>query len=128
LREAIEECDLFVYLLSPETVAAGSYALAELGLIQARWPHPRGRVLPVKLAPTPLEAVPPYLKAVTMYEPQGDPVPGVVARLRACRRDGGTLLWIALPQRLPSSLWAEDGRAPTSARQRGRAKGRAAGR
>ena len=95
LREAIEECDLFVYLLSPETVAAGSYALAELGLIQARWPHPRGRVLPVKLAPTPLEAVPPYLKAVTMYEPQGDPVPGVVAAIARLSPRRRHLLWIA---------------------------------
>ena len=95
LREAIDECDLLVYLLSPESVAAGSYALAELALAQTRWPHPRGRVLPVKLAPTPLDAVPPYLKAVTMYEPQGDPVPGIVAaiaRLSPARR---RLAWIA---------------------------------
>jgi len=35
LREAIDDCDLFVFLLAPETVAPGSYALAELGLAQA---------------------------------------------------------------------------------------------
>ena len=77
-------------------MASGSYALAELALVQSRWRHPRGRVLPVKLAPTPIENVPPYLRAVTILEPQGDPVPGVdaaVARLgpgRARRR------WILL--------------------------------
>jgi tetratricopeptide (TPR) repeat protein len=81
LREAIDDCDLFVYLVSPESVAPGSYALAELQLAQARWPHPRGRVLPVRLAPTPLADVPPYLKAVTMFEPQGDAVPGIVAAI-----------------------------------------------
>ena len=96
LREAIERCDLFIFLLSPESVASGSYALAELALVQSRWRHPRGRVLPVKLAPTPIESVPPYLRAVTILEPQGDPVPGIdaaVARLgpgRARRR------WILL--------------------------------
>jgi hypothetical protein len=81
LREAIDDCDLFVFLVSPESVAAGSYALAELALAQQRWSHPRGRVLPVKLTATPIESVPPYLKAVTMYEPQGDPVPGIVAAI-----------------------------------------------
>lgn len=89
LREAIAGCDLFIYLVSPESVAAGSYALAELALAQQRWTHPRGRVLPVKLAPTPLASIPPYLKAVTMVEPQGDPVPGIVAavaRLAPARR------------------------------------------
>ena len=93
LREAIDDCDLFIFLLTPETVAPGSYALAELGLAQARWRHPRGRVLPVKLAATPISSVPPYLKAVTMFEPQGDPVPGIVAavaRLAPGRRRG---LW-----------------------------------
>ena len=79
LREAIEGCDLFIFLLSPESVSPGGYALAELALAQSRWRHPRGRVLPVKLAPTPIESVPPYLRAVTILEPQGDPVPGVVA-------------------------------------------------
>jgi len=95
LREAIADCDLFIYLVSPESVAAGSYALAELALAQQRWAHPRGRVLPVKLAPTPLASIPPYLKAVTMVEPQGDPVPGIVAavaRLAPARRH---LKWAA---------------------------------
>ena len=96
LREAIEDCDLFVYLVSPESVAAGSYALAELGLVQARWPHPRGRVLPVKLAPTPLASVPPYLKAVTMLEPQGDPVPGIVAAIARLAPGRRRLLWLAV--------------------------------
>ena len=95
LREAIDDCDLFVYLVSPESVAAGSYALAELGLVQTRWQHPRGRVLPVKLAPTPLASVPPYLKAVTMFEPQGDPVPGIVAAIARLAPGRRRLLWLA---------------------------------
>ena len=96
LREAIEDCDLFVYLVSPESVAAGSYALAELGLVQSRWPHPRGRVLPVQLAPTPLASVPPYLKAVTMFEPQGDPVPGIVAAIARLAPGRRRLVWLAV--------------------------------
>jgi hypothetical protein len=96
LREAIDDCDLFVYLVSPESVAPGSYALAELQLAQARWPHPRGRVLPVRLAPTPLADVPPYLKAVTMFEPQGDAVPGIVAAIARLGPGRRRRTWLAL--------------------------------
>ena len=95
LREAIADCDLFIYLISPESVAAGSYALAELALVQQRWAHPRGRVLPVKLAPTPLTSIPPYLKAVTMVEPQGDPVPGIVAAVAQLAPARRRLKWAA---------------------------------
>lgn len=95
LREAIAGCDLFIYLVSPESVAAGSYALAELALAQQRWAHPRGRVLPVKLAPTPLATIPPYLNAVTMVEPQGDPVPGIVAAVARLAPTRRRLRWAA---------------------------------
>lgn len=106
LREAIDDCDLFIYLVSPESVAPGSYALAELGLAQTRWPHPRGRVLPVKLAPTPLASVPPYLKAVTMYEPQGDPVPGIVAAISRLAPGRRRWLWLAAGATLVGAVLA----------------------
>ncbi len=89
LREAISECDVFIFMVAPESVAHGSYALAELGLAQNRWRHPRGHVLPVVVAPTPIESVPPYLKAVTLLQPQGDVVAetlAAVASMRARRR------------------------------------------
>jgi hypothetical protein len=89
LREAVAECDVFIFLVSPESIAGGSYALAELGLAQNRWRHPRGRVLPVVVAPTPIESIPPYLKAVTLLQPQGDVVAetlAAVARMSTRRR------------------------------------------
>ena len=79
LREAIAECDVFIFLVSPESVASGSYALAELNLAQQRWRHPRGRVLPVIVAPTPMASIPPYLKAVTLLQPQGELVAETLA-------------------------------------------------
>jgi hypothetical protein len=96
LREAIENCDVFVFVLSPESVAPDSYALAELALAQSRWRHPRGRVLPVKLAPTPIDTVPPYLRAVTILEPQGDPIPGIAAAIDRLAPGRHRLRWIAL--------------------------------
>ena len=79
LREAIGKCDVFIFLVSPESVATGSYALAELNLAQQRWRHPRGRVLPVVVAPTPMASIPSYLKAVTLLQPQGEIVAETLA-------------------------------------------------
>ncbi len=79
LREAIADCDVFIFLVSPESVATGSYALAELNLAQQRWRHPRGRVLPVVVAPTPMESIPSYLKAVTLLQPRGEVVAETLA-------------------------------------------------
>ena len=85
IRQGILDCDLLLFLLSPESVATGSYALAELDIAKARWRHPGGHVLPVKVAPTPKEAIPPYLRAVTILEPQGDLVAETVAAVEAVR-------------------------------------------
>lgn len=85
LRKGIEACDLLLFLVSPESVAPGSYALAELNIAKARWRHPGGRVLPVKVAPTPLADIPAYLRAVTLLEPQGEVVAETVAAVAAIR-------------------------------------------
>ena len=79
LREAIADCNVFIFLVSPESVATGSYALAELNLAQQRWRHPRGRVLPVVVAPTPMASIPSYLKAVTLLQPRGEVVAETLA-------------------------------------------------
>jgi len=86
LRNAIERCDLFIFLISPETVAPASYALAELSIAEQRWRHPAGRVLPVMVAPTPKEAIPPYLRAVTILETKGDAVAETAATVRRFSR------------------------------------------
>ena len=40
IRDAIDDADRYVFLISPESVEPGSYALTELSLAQARWPQP----------------------------------------------------------------------------------------
>jgi hypothetical protein len=47
IRNAIEESDLLVFLISRDSVAAGRYTLTELKFAEQKWPHPGGRVLPV---------------------------------------------------------------------------------
>lgn len=97
LRAAIEDCDLFVFLVAPESVAAGSYARSELSIAEQRWRRPAGRVLPVLVAPTPFDSIPPYLGAVTLLQPQGDAVAETVAAVaRRPRRSRRALLAAAL--------------------------------
>ena len=85
IREGILDCDLLLFLVSPESVAPGSYALAEMDVAKTRWHLPGGHVLPVKVAVTPKEAIPAYLRAVTILEPQGDLVAETVAAVVAVR-------------------------------------------
>lgn len=95
LREAIEDADAMLFLITPRAVAPGSYALTELDHAQRRWRAPGGRVLPVLIEPTPIATIPPYLRSVTLLQPRGDPVAETVAavsRLRAGTRRAG---WIA---------------------------------
>jgi hypothetical protein len=83
IREEIRRADLLVFLVSPQALEAGSYALTELAVAREAWPDPTSRVLPVLVTPTPFEAIPPWLKAVTVLQPQGDPVAETVARVAA---------------------------------------------
>jgi TIR domain len=71
VEKAIESSDFMVFLISPESVTRGRYTLSELAFARNKWPNPSNRVLPVMMAPTPLDQVPTYLKAVTILEPQG---------------------------------------------------------
>ena len=69
---AVKASEIFVFLISPEAIGEGRYTLTELSFARKKWPDPNGRVLPVMVRKTPLELVPPYLKAVTILEPVGN--------------------------------------------------------
>ncbi len=88
LRAAIADADRFIFFVSPESVAPGSYTLTELGFAEERWRRPAGSVLPVVIAPTPIERIPPYLRAVTLLQPRGDVVAETVAAV--ARLSGST--------------------------------------
>lgn len=81
IRVAIEESDLFVFLITPEAVSPGRYTLTELKFAEQKWPHPGGRVLPVAVEATPKEAIPAYLRAVTILKPHGNLVAEVAAEV-----------------------------------------------
>jgi hypothetical protein len=72
LREAVNNAKVFVFLISPDSLAQRKYARTELKYARFRWEHPKGSVLPVMVRPVALSAVPSYLKAVTLLEPEGN--------------------------------------------------------
>ena len=72
IAAAINSSALVIFLVTPSAFAAGRYMLTELGLVERKWSHPDGRVLPVVVRSTPIEQLPPYLRAVTVLQPRGD--------------------------------------------------------
>jgi hypothetical protein len=96
IRKAIEGSDLFIFLISPDSIAQGSYPMAELGMAEGLWPHPEGRVLPVLVMPVKIDEVPPYARAISILKPRGDfvaEVSAAVARMSGKRRRVG--IWVA---------------------------------
>src|SRR6266545_3838472 len=78
---AIEESDLFIFLISRESVSPGRYTLTELKFAEQKWGHPAGHVLPVLVEQVPKEAIPAFLRAVTMLNPRGDLTAEVAAEV-----------------------------------------------
>jgi hypothetical protein len=94
IAAAINSSALVIFLVTPAAFTAGRYMLTELGLVERKWSHPNGRVLPVAVRSTPITELPPYIRAVTVLQPRGDAAAETayeVERLRRAR---------SLPRRL----------------------------
>jgi TIR domain len=72
IESAINASESFIFLISPDSIAEGRYSLTELMFARRKWLDPNGRVLPVMVRKTPLEELPPYLRAVAILEPVGN--------------------------------------------------------
>ena len=83
IREAVGASDLFVFLLSPESVEPGSYCLTELGFARERWPKPADRVLPVVVTTIAPESLPAQLQSLSALYPTGNLAAEVVACVQA---------------------------------------------
>jgi formylglycine-generating enzyme required for sulfatase activity len=72
IRRAIEQAELFVFLVSEEALDPGSYTLNELEIAEKRLKQPSGRLLPVLLRPTTFDRLPAFVKSVTLLESPGN--------------------------------------------------------
>jgi len=77
IRRAIFSSGLFIFLISPSSVAKGRYTLSELSIVRSKWKNPSGRVLPVIIEDTDIDTIPAYLRLVTFLKPEGDVVADV---------------------------------------------------
>ena len=86
IRAAIDESDLIVFLISPASISPGRYTLTELKFAEQKWAHPAGHMLPVLVERVSTDAIPAYLRAVTILNPRGNltaEVAADVARMSA---------------------------------------------
>jgi hypothetical protein len=110
IRKAVKNTDLFVFLISNHSIAKGSYCLSELTLARERWPHPKGRVIPVRIGSVSFDLIPNYLRAVTILEPDGSipaDVLSVVTQTRPIIVPASKVKWLpllALPL-LAGTVW-----------------------
>lgn len=88
IQAEILACDLFLFLITPDSVAEGRYTRTELRIARDQWASPPGIVLPVMLEDTPIEAIPNFLKSRHIFRPEGNAAAEIaleVARLAAER-------------------------------------------
>jgi hypothetical protein len=87
IRSAVEDCQVFIFLVSPDSVSAGSYALTELAFAE-RVPARRApAIIPVLAAPiSSIEQLPLFLAPLTLLEPRGDAAAEVAARVAELAR------------------------------------------
>ena len=81
IADAIRTSDRFVFLISPQSLRDGAYTRSELRFAEEAWPTPAGRVLPVLAVPMDFSEISSYLKAVTVFRPQGNLVAEVIAEI-----------------------------------------------
>lgn len=79
IQEEIRASDVFLFLVSPASVAPGGYARTELRFAQENWDNPLGHVLPFFAEETPISLIPVYLSTISIRLPAGNLVAEVVA-------------------------------------------------
>src|ERR1700730_13681564 len=81
IRQEIKLSDVLIFLVNPNSIEKGSYALTELRFAKQKWASPTGRILPVLVRPTDYGIIDPYLASVTVLEPAGNAAAEKVAAL-----------------------------------------------
>ncbi len=72
IYDAIRASDLMIFLISPNSIEAGSYARTELMFAQEIWKNPDRRVFPILVRDIDFSKLPDYLKSVTVLKPVGN--------------------------------------------------------
>lgn len=79
IRTAIKDCDVFIFLITHNSIEEGSYTLTELKFAREKWTDPQYNVLPVLIEKVSYRTIPGYLQAVTILQPEGNVAAEVAA-------------------------------------------------
>jgi TIR domain-containing protein len=85
IKAAIDQCDVFVFLITENSIAKGKFTRTELQLARNKWSFPAGHVLGVNLSEIPAKSLPAYLQATTLLDVAGDPAAEVRAAVEQLR-------------------------------------------
>ena len=111
IHNAGKTSDLFLFLISPHSVEKGSDCLTELGYARDKWPHPKGKVIPVRVSPVHFELIPNDLRAVTVFEPEGNIPAEVLAAVSALKPTALAghrlkwMTWLVIPPLAGAGWW-----------------------
>jgi hypothetical protein len=83
IAASIAASDALIFLATRTALAPGAYALSELAAAERQWPQPAERLIGVVLDGLPFDALPAYLRSVSLLRPQGDVVAEVVHAVQA---------------------------------------------
>jgi hypothetical protein len=82
IRTAAQRCQIFVFLVAPDSVTPGSYALTELAFVENLPARGMPAIIPVLAAPlADMALLPPFLAPLTLLEPRGDAAAEVAAKV-----------------------------------------------
>lgn len=88
IQSAIDNSQLFIFLLSPDSINKGSYARSELKFAQQKWPVANGKVLPVVVRSFDYAKLPAYLSTVTVLDPEGSLVAETLSQVAILAKSG----------------------------------------
>lgn len=71
IRKALRRSQLFLFLVSPDSVEPKRYTLSELEEAVQKWQRPKGRIMPVQVRDTPPATFPHQLKPLHVLVPKG---------------------------------------------------------
>ena len=86
IHAAILNSDIFIFMISPDSVTEGHYTMSELKFAGEKWPAASGVLLPVMSVATDFEKIPAYAQSVTILVPRGNLVAEVVAEVEKLYR------------------------------------------
>lgn len=108
IYDAIRASDLMIYLISPDSIEAGSYARTELLFAQEIWTNADRRVFPVRVEEVDFSEIPQYLKSVTILIPSGNISAEVLKAIDAFASDNKNKTVFEITEELGKKIEKQD--------------------